>query len=73
MADGRKRPVARLKGYLRDTEVVARLRARGGGPSPLSRRAASAAHNGLAIGYTNVAKKAAGAAAERMLAAMRAS
>jgi hypothetical protein len=29
-------------------------------------------HNGLMIGYTNIPKEAAGRAAERMLAAMRA-
>jgi GntR family transcriptional regulator / MocR family aminotransferase len=71
LTDGGMHFVARLKGGLRDTEVVAQLRAKGLGPSPLSRCAMSTFHNGLTIGYTNVAKHAAGAAAERMLAAMR--
>jgi GntR family transcriptional regulator/MocR family aminotransferase len=72
LTDGGMHFVARLKGALRDTELVARLRAKGVGPSPLSRCAVSTVHNGLTIGYANVAKDAAGAAAERMLAAMRA-
>jgi GntR family transcriptional regulator/MocR family aminotransferase len=71
LTDGGMHFVARLKGGLRDTEVVERLRAKGVGPSPLSRCAVATAQNGLTIGYTNVAKTAAGAAAERMLAAMR--
>ena len=64
--------VARLRGGLRDTDIVARLRAQGVGPSPLSRCAVTGPRlNGLMIGYTNVAKEDAGAAAERMLAAMQ--
>ena len=73
LTDGGMHFVARLKGSLRDTEVAARLREHGIGPSPLSRCAVtSSVHNGLNIGYANVAKEAAGAAARRMLAAMRA-
>jgi GntR family transcriptional regulator/MocR family aminotransferase len=73
LTDGGMHFVARLKGSLRDTELAARLRDQGIGASPLSRCAlASAGHNGLMIGYANVAQDAAGAAARRMLTAMRA-
>jgi hypothetical protein len=43
-----------------------------GGPQARSGGAIRAVHNGLMIGYTNIPKEAAGRAAERMLAAMRA-
>ena len=66
LTDGGMHFVARLKGSLRDTEVAARLREHGIGPSPLSRCVVtSSVHNGLNIGYANVAKEAAGAAARR--------
>jgi hypothetical protein len=54
---------------------LAGTRPRPGGaqaPTLCGRCTVSTAHNGLAIGYTNVAQDAAGAAAARMLAAMRA-
>ena len=53
-------------------EIVARLRKKGIGPSPLSLCSwRGAGPNGLIVGYPNVAKEDAASAAQRMLAAMR--
>jgi len=64
--------LARLRGEERDVDLIARLRHKGIGPTALSRCAVTGPRpNGLMINYANVAKPDAGAAAERLLAAMR--
>jgi GntR family transcriptional regulator/MocR family aminotransferase len=69
--DGGLHFVARLRGEERDVDLVARLRDKRIGPTALSRCSVTAApQNGLMIGYANVAKEDANAAAERLLAAM---
>jgi GntR family transcriptional regulator/MocR family aminotransferase len=72
LTDGGMHFVANLRGEERDVDVVARLRDKGIGPTALSRCAIRQVPlNGLMIGYANIAKEAAGAAAERLRAAMR--
>ena len=71
LTDGGMHFFARLRGRTKDTEIVARLWQSGVNPSPVSRCAfRRSTLNGLLIGYTNVAKEDAPAAAQRMLAAM---
>ena len=73
LQDGGMHFVARLRGGLADTEVVEHLRRRGIGPAALSRCSLKdSGHNGLMIGYTNVAKEDAASATRRMLGAMQA-
>jgi GntR family transcriptional regulator/MocR family aminotransferase len=70
--DGGLHFIARLRGEERDVDLVARLREKRIGPTALSRCAVTTTpQNGLMIGYANVAKEDANAAAERLLAAMR--
>jgi GntR family transcriptional regulator / MocR family aminotransferase len=72
LADGGMHFVAWLRGRTRDSEIVERLSRSGMRPSPLSRCwLKGPGPNGLLIGYTNVAKEDAPAAARRMLAAMK--
>ena len=72
LADGGMHFVAWLRGKTADADIVARLMRHGMRPSPLSRCwVKGPGLNGLLIGYTNVAKEDAGAAARRMQAAMR--
>src|SRR6266849_1425933 len=69
LQDGGMHFVAWLRGGVRDTEIVEHLRRKGIGPATLSRCSLRASgHNGLMIGYTNVAKEQATTAARRMLA-----
>ena len=57
LTDGGMHFVARLKGSLRDTDVAARLRGTGHrAVAAVALRGQSTAHNGLIIGYTNVAE-----------------
>ena len=64
--------IAGLRGQERDVDIITRLRHRDIGPTPLSCCAFGPSRlNGLMINYSNVAKEHAGAAAERLLAAMR--
>jgi GntR family transcriptional regulator/MocR family aminotransferase len=73
LQDGGMHFVAWLRGGVSDTEIVERLGLKGIGPAPLSRCSLRASdHNGLMIGYTNVAKEHAASATRRMLAAMQA-
>jgi GntR family transcriptional regulator/MocR family aminotransferase len=72
LQDGGMHFVAWLSGRFRDAEIIQHLYRKGIGPAPLSRcslRASS--HNGLLIGYTNVAEEHAASAARRMLAALQ--
>ena len=72
LPDGGMHFVARLRGKTTDAEIVERLQRDGIGPSPLSRcTLGGEGPGGLLIGYTNVAKEDAAAAAGRMLSAMR--
>ena len=72
LTDGGMHFIAMLRGAERDVDLVRRLREQRIGPTALSRCAVTAAPlNGLMIGYANIAKEDAGAAAERMLTAMR--
>ena len=73
LQDGGMHFVAWLRGGVSDTEIVERLGRKGIGPAPLSRCSLRASgHNGLMIGYTNVAKEHAASATRRMLGAMQA-
>jgi GntR family transcriptional regulator / MocR family aminotransferase len=72
LQDGGMHFVAWLRGAVSDTEIVERLGRQGIGPAPLSRCSLRASgHNGLMIGYTNVAKEHAASATRRMLAAIQ--
>ena len=72
LPDGGMHFVARLRGTTSDAEIVARLQRDGIGPTPLSRcTLGGQGPGGLLIGYTNVAKEDAAAAAGRILSAMR--
>ena len=72
LQDGGMHFVAWLRGGVSDTEIVERLGRQGIGPAPLSRCSLRASgHNGLMIGYTNVAKEHAASATRRMLAAIQ--
>ena len=72
LQDGGMHFVARLRGGISDTEIVERLSRQGIGPAPLSRCAFRASgHNGLMIGYTNVAKEHTASATRRLLAAIQ--
>jgi GntR family transcriptional regulator/MocR family aminotransferase len=71
LQDGGMHLVAHLRGELREAEILARLRAQGIGPSPLSRCAFEPGRlNGLMIGYANIAEGDAASAAERMARAI---
>jgi GntR family transcriptional regulator / MocR family aminotransferase len=73
LQDGGMHFVAWLRGGLGDSEIVEHLRRKGIGPASLSRCSLKASgHNGLMIGYTNVAKENAASATRRMLGAMQA-
>ena len=73
LQDGGMHFVAWLRGGLADSEIVEHLRRTGIGPESLSRCFLKASgHNGLMIGYTNVAKENAASATRRMLGAMQA-
>jgi GntR family transcriptional regulator / MocR family aminotransferase len=73
LQDGGMHFVAWLHGGRSDVEIVEHLRRKGIGPAALSRCSLKASgHNGLMIGYTNVAKKNAASATRRMLGAMQA-
>ncbi len=64
--------IAGLHGQERDADIVARLRHKDIGPTaPSCCSLAPSRLNGLMINYANVAKEDAGAAAERLRAAMR--
>jgi GntR family transcriptional regulator/MocR family aminotransferase len=72
LQDGGMHFVAWLRAGVSDTEIVERLGRKGIGPAPLSRCSLRApGHNGLMIGYTNVAKEHAASATRRMLAAIQ--
>jgi GntR family transcriptional regulator / MocR family aminotransferase len=72
LQDGGMHFVAWLRGGVRDTEIVEHLRRKGIGPASLSRCSLRASgHNGLMIGYANVAKEHAASATRRMLAAIQ--
>jgi GntR family transcriptional regulator/MocR family aminotransferase len=72
LQDGGMHFVAWLRGGVSDAEIVEHLRRKGIGPAPLSRCSLRASgHNGLMIGYTNVAKEHAASATRRMLAAIK--
>jgi GntR family transcriptional regulator/MocR family aminotransferase len=72
LEDGGMHFVARLRGRASDVGLVDRLRRQGIHPAPLSRCSyRSNPPRGLLIGYPNVARDDAAAAAQRMLAAMR--
>jgi GntR family transcriptional regulator / MocR family aminotransferase len=72
LQDGGMHFVAWLRGGVSDTEIVEHLGRKGIGPAPLSRCSLRASgHNGLMIGYTNVAKEHAASATRRMLAAIQ--
>jgi GntR family transcriptional regulator/MocR family aminotransferase len=72
LQDGGMHFVAWLRGGVSDTEIVEQLGRKGIGPAPLSRCSFRASgHNGLMIGYTNVAKEHAASATHRMLAAIQ--
>jgi GntR family transcriptional regulator / MocR family aminotransferase len=72
LTDGGMHFVARLRGKTPAAEIVARLRRKGIGPSPLSLCSLrGGGPNGLIVGYPNVAKEDAASAAQRMLTAMR--
>jgi GntR family transcriptional regulator/MocR family aminotransferase len=71
LQDGGMHFVAWLRGGVSDAEIVEHLGRKGIGPAPLSRCSLRApGHNGLMIGYTNVAKEHAASATRRMLAAI---
>jgi GntR family transcriptional regulator/MocR family aminotransferase len=73
LQDGGMHFVAWLRGGLSDAEIVEHLRRKGIGPASLSRCSLKVSgHNGLMIGYTNVAKENAASATRRMLGAMQA-
>src|SRR5215470_15207649 len=73
LQDGGMHFVAWLRGGLCDTEIVEHLHRKGIGPASLSRCSLKVSgHNGLMIGYTNVAKENAASATRRMLGAMQA-
>jgi GntR family transcriptional regulator/MocR family aminotransferase len=73
LQDGGMHFVAWLRGGLGDSEIVEHLRREGIGPASLSRCSLKASgHNGLMIGYTNVAKENATSATRRILGAMQA-
>jgi GntR family transcriptional regulator / MocR family aminotransferase len=72
LQDGGMHFVARLRGGLGDAEIIEHLRRKGIGPASLSRCSLKASgHNGLMIGYTNVAKEDAASATRRLLGAMQ--
>jgi len=72
LQDGGMHFVAWLRGGLSDAEIVEHLRRKGIGPASLSRCSLKvSAHNGLMIGYANVAKENAASATRRMLGAMQ--
>jgi len=72
LQDGGMHFVAWLRGGLSDAEIVEHLRRKGIGPASLSRCSLKVyAHNGLMIGYANVAKENAASATRRMLGAMQ--
>ena len=71
LQDGGMHFVASLRGDFRDAEIVEHLRRKGIGPASLSRCSLKVSdHNGLLIGYTNVAKEDAASATGRLLGAM---
>jgi GntR family transcriptional regulator/MocR family aminotransferase len=72
LQDGGMHFVAWLRGGFGDVEIVEHLRRKGIGPASLSRCSLKVfGHNGLMIGYTNVAKEDAASATHRMLGAMQ--
>ena len=72
LQDGGMHFIAWLRGGLGDAEIVEHLRRTGIGPTSLSRCSLRASgHNGLLIGYTNVAKENAASATRRLLGAMQ--
>jgi len=72
LQDGGMHFVAWLRGGVSDAEIVEHLRRKGIGPAPLSRCALKASgHNGLVIGYANVAKEHAASSTRRMLVAIQ--
>ena len=72
LQDGGMHFVAWLRGGLSDAEIVEHLHREGIGPASLSRCSLKVfGHNGLMIGYTNVAKENAASATRRMLGAMQ--
>jgi GntR family transcriptional regulator/MocR family aminotransferase len=72
LQDGGMHFVAWLRGGLSDAEIVEHLRRKGIGPASLSRCSLKVSgHNGLMIGYTNVAKEDAASATRRLLGAMQ--
>jgi GntR family transcriptional regulator/MocR family aminotransferase len=72
LQDGGMHFVAWLRGGTSDVEIVEHLRRKGIGPASLSRCSLKVSgHNGLMIGYTNVAKEDAASATRRMLGAMQ--
>jgi GntR family transcriptional regulator/MocR family aminotransferase len=72
LQDGGMHFVAWLREGLCDTEIIEHLHRKGIGPASLSRCSLKVSgHNGLMIGYTNVAKEHAASATRRMLGAMQ--
>jgi hypothetical protein len=70
LQDGGMHFVAWLRGGRSDAEIAEHLHGKGIGPAPLSRCSLKVSgHNGLMIGYTNVAKENAASATRQMLGA----